>query len=108
MPCEPVRLPVHTPWKGAASVRAKRRKRPHGGYSVVSWEDDVTGKQPVLKRVEADGGFTLQSLWSRGAARVLLARGLPSSIYAIDAAAEEAEQLGRDKRKLSGVRTCAT
>jgi len=59
------------------------------------------GKQPVLKRVEADGGFTLQSLWSRGASRVLLARGLPSSIYAIDAAAEEAEQLGRDKRKLS-------
>jgi hypothetical protein len=43
---------------------------PHSGYSVLSWEDDVTGKQPVLKRVEADGGFTLQSLWSRGAARV--------------------------------------
>jgi len=52
-------------------------------------------------RTTADGGFTLQSLWSRGAARVLLACGLPSSIYAIDAAAEEAEQLGRDKRKLS-------
>jgi hypothetical protein len=96
LPCEPVRLPVHTAWKTAASVRA--------GYSVLSWEDDVTGKQPVLKRVEADGAITLQSLWSRGAARDLLARGLRSSIYTIDAAAEEAEQLGRDKRVLSSVK----
>src|SRR5258708_37811883 len=48
------------------------------GVGVLSWEDDVTGKEPVTERVQADGNLTLRRLWSRGTARVRLVRGFPS------------------------------
>jgi hypothetical protein len=48
------------------------------GICVLSWEDDVTGKNPVSERVEADDGFPLPRLWSRGVESVRLVSGLLS------------------------------
>src|SRR5215831_20015726 len=45
---------------------------------VLSWEDDVTGKEAVTDRVETDGRFPLRCLRSCGIGSVRLIRGLLS------------------------------
>ena len=36
------------------------------GVRVLLRENDVTGKEPVLDRVETNDGFSIRRLWSRG------------------------------------------
>src|SRR6267142_2338113 len=48
------------------------------GVGVLAWKNDVTGEEPMPESIEADHGLPLRRLWSRGAARVRLVRGLLS------------------------------
>jgi hypothetical protein len=70
---------LEPPYNVGNAVREELLDRPHRrevcpnlipealeGICVLSWEDDVTGKEAVPDRVETDGGFPLRRLRSGG------------------------------------------